>query len=198
MASLTNTPGSAPALPLNLIAQAIRKLSRHDLEDLTERLIDRLDEIDGDPDLEPEQDRCEASGDGCGPLITDGEVRWGSEWDSDVGLVADYGIDQTREPLGGGASDASRAAGLAIPQRPGLTAGAFPCRADAARLPHQPCALEQLFRCAMVARHLPPSLSDAGECRQREGRRLGSTRRYRSCAHSRMRAHLHGGREGAD
>lgn len=39
-------------LPLALIEQAIPKLSRHDLEGLTERLIDRLDEIDGDADLE--------------------------------------------------------------------------------------------------------------------------------------------------
>lgn len=32
--------------------QAIPMLSRHDLEALTERLIDRLDEVDGDADLE--------------------------------------------------------------------------------------------------------------------------------------------------
>lgn len=44
--------GRASALPLSLIEQAIPKLSRHDLEGLTERLIDRLDEIDGDPDEE--------------------------------------------------------------------------------------------------------------------------------------------------
>lgn len=44
--------GRAQALPLSLIAQAIPKLSRHDLEALTERLIDRLDEVDGDPDRE--------------------------------------------------------------------------------------------------------------------------------------------------
>lgn len=51
MATLHNH-GKASAFPLHLISQAIPKLSRRDLEALTERLIDRLDEIDGDPDLE--------------------------------------------------------------------------------------------------------------------------------------------------
>jgi hypothetical protein len=44
--------GRAPALPLALIAQANPKLTRHDLEALTERLTDRLDELDPDTDLE--------------------------------------------------------------------------------------------------------------------------------------------------
>lgn len=44
MASQPNF-GRASALPLSLIAQAVPKLSRRDLEALTERLIDRLDEI---------------------------------------------------------------------------------------------------------------------------------------------------------
>lgn len=48
--------GRASALPLALLSQAIPHLSRHDLEDLTERLIDRLDQIDGDPDYENASD----------------------------------------------------------------------------------------------------------------------------------------------
>ena len=44
--------GEAARLPLTLIAQAIPKLRRDDLEALAERLIDRLDQVDGDPDLE--------------------------------------------------------------------------------------------------------------------------------------------------
>lgn len=44
--------GRASALPLSLLAQAIPRLTRHDLEALAERLIDRLDEIDGHPDDE--------------------------------------------------------------------------------------------------------------------------------------------------
>jgi hypothetical protein len=44
--------GEASPLPLNLIAQALPKLSRHELASLAERLVDRLDELDPDPDLE--------------------------------------------------------------------------------------------------------------------------------------------------
>ncbi len=51
MATRMNTGGPS-GLPLALISQAIPKLSRRDLVGLTERLIDRLDEIDGDPDIE--------------------------------------------------------------------------------------------------------------------------------------------------
>ena len=45
------------ALPIALIGQAIRKLSRHELEAVTERLIERLDELDGDSDLEDSHDQ---------------------------------------------------------------------------------------------------------------------------------------------
>lgn len=43
-------------MPLQLVAQAIPGLSRRDLAALAERLIDRLDELDGDSDLEGQQD----------------------------------------------------------------------------------------------------------------------------------------------
>ena len=49
--------GGATALPLALIGQAIPMLSRHELESLTERLIDRLDELQGDVDLEDNGDQ---------------------------------------------------------------------------------------------------------------------------------------------
>lgn len=39
-------------LPLSLLSQAIHRLSRHELEDLAQSLIDHLDAVDGDPDLE--------------------------------------------------------------------------------------------------------------------------------------------------
>ena len=45
-------PGRASALPLSLLAQAIPMLTRFELANLTERLIDRLDLIDGDTDAE--------------------------------------------------------------------------------------------------------------------------------------------------
>lgn len=47
-----HTAGRASALPLALIAQAVPKLTRHELAALTERLIERLDEVEGDADLE--------------------------------------------------------------------------------------------------------------------------------------------------
>jgi len=67
----TNPYGGASALPLTLLAQAIPMLSRHDLECVAERLIDRLDLIKPDPDIENEDpledddmDCCEARDDG--------------------------------------------------------------------------------------------------------------------------------------
>ena len=40
------------ALPIALIGHAIRKLTRHELEAVTERLIERLDELSGCEDME--------------------------------------------------------------------------------------------------------------------------------------------------
>jgi len=45
------------ALPLNLIAQAIPMLTRSELAALADRLIDVLDEQDGDCDLEDSHDQ---------------------------------------------------------------------------------------------------------------------------------------------
>lgn len=86
------------ALPLNLIGQAVPMLTRHELAALTERLIERLDEIDGDCDLEPEEDRCEAGDDGCGPFLRHGRLLWGYECDNDE-LHPKYDIDQTKGPI---------------------------------------------------------------------------------------------------
>ena len=54
------TSGGPSGLPLGLIAQAARKLTRHELEALTERLIEELDRQDGDPDSE---DACDLEDD---------------------------------------------------------------------------------------------------------------------------------------
>ena len=57
---------------------AIPSLPRPILARLTARLIDRLDEIDGDPDLEdddPGED--EARDDGCGSINLRGRIVWG-------------------------------------------------------------------------------------------------------------------------
>ena len=55
-------------LPLDLIAQSLPRLSRHDLEALTERLIDALDFRDGDPDTEDDDPsgQCDEDGVNCG------------------------------------------------------------------------------------------------------------------------------------
>lgn len=69
------------ALPLDLIAQAIPMLSRHELAALADRLIDAIDSTDGDTDMEPEIDCCGAADDGAGPVIVHGHLRWGSDYD---------------------------------------------------------------------------------------------------------------------
>ena len=48
-------------LPLDLMAQAIPMLSRHDLAALADRLIDAIDTCDGDDDLEAEDELLETS-----------------------------------------------------------------------------------------------------------------------------------------
>jgi hypothetical protein len=53
--------GSASALPLNLLAQVIPMLTRNELARLTERLINRLDLIDGDPDSEDDGDEMDGT-----------------------------------------------------------------------------------------------------------------------------------------
>ena len=78
MATRPSNGGGAAALPLDLIAQALPKLSRHELEAVTERLIDWLNTLDPDPELEPEEDRCVAGDDGCAPVILHGRTYWGA------------------------------------------------------------------------------------------------------------------------
>ena len=56
--------GKAPALPLSLISEALPRLSREALEGLVESLIDRLDEIDGDADLEEDDPSGQCDEDG--------------------------------------------------------------------------------------------------------------------------------------
>lgn len=79
MSLLTITTGGLRPLPLSLLSQALHMLSRGELEDVVERLIDELDRRDGDCDLEPEEDSCEAGDDGCGPFARHGRIHWGSE-----------------------------------------------------------------------------------------------------------------------
>lgn len=59
----------------------IPSLPRAELSRLTERLIDRMDELDRDPELEAEEDVCSAADDGCGPVFIRGKLVWGAEHD---------------------------------------------------------------------------------------------------------------------
>lgn len=61
MASRAIETGRASAFPLNLIAQALPRLTRHELEAVTERLIEYLDTLDPDPDVEPNGDELDGS-----------------------------------------------------------------------------------------------------------------------------------------
>lgn len=55
--------GGATALPpLALLSQALPRLTRHELESVVELLIDRLDTVDGDPDMEHAGDELDGNG----------------------------------------------------------------------------------------------------------------------------------------
>jgi len=79
MALLTITTAGLRPLPLGLLSQSIPLLSRGELEDVIERLIDELDHRDGDHDLEPEEDACLAGDDGCAPVYRNGRLYWGGD-----------------------------------------------------------------------------------------------------------------------
>lgn len=53
--------GGAQPLPIALIGQAVPKLTRNELEALTERLLIALDQIEGDSDLEPNGDELDGN-----------------------------------------------------------------------------------------------------------------------------------------
>lgn len=61
--------GLASSLPLDLALEIIPSLPRPVLERMVARMIDRLDELDGDPDIEPNGDEQDHSGgeDDCDP-----------------------------------------------------------------------------------------------------------------------------------
>ena len=64
-------PAARPRLPLDLALDIIPSLPRPLLARLAARIIERLDEIDGDPDLEPNGDEFDHSGgeDDCDPTL---------------------------------------------------------------------------------------------------------------------------------
>ena len=76
---------AAPRAPANDdrngLIRALVSFGRADLELVATLAIDHLDMLDGDPDLEPEVDCCQAGDDGCGAIVRHGLVYHGSEWD---------------------------------------------------------------------------------------------------------------------
>jgi hypothetical protein len=54
------------ATPLDVLLASVPSLPRAILSRLTARMIDRMDELDGDTDLEPDEDCCAAGDDNPG------------------------------------------------------------------------------------------------------------------------------------
>lgn len=116
-----------PALLDGKLARAIDRLSRKEIEHLTQALIDRLDMMDGDPDLEDNGDREGSDGD-CG------DIAW-FEWDQReaLGQLSEHELpvathayqwhamtedDEDDDPAGGNTEDEGEAleyAGLPLP-----------------------------------------------------------------------------------
>lgn len=68
-----------PVPTLAALLTVIPSLSRPELGRLVQRMIDRMDDMDGDPDLEDgDVDNCLAGDDGCGAVVIDGRTYWGS------------------------------------------------------------------------------------------------------------------------
>lgn len=61
MAVFVLNSGGHSALPINLLGQAKRWLTRSQQEDLIERLIEHIDWLDPDPDLEPGGDELDGN-----------------------------------------------------------------------------------------------------------------------------------------
>lgn len=78
-----NVAGQASNANRDGLLRALVSFGRGDLELVAALAIDRLDQLDGDPDLEPEFDRCEAGDDGCGPSMVNGIRHWGSVWEDE-------------------------------------------------------------------------------------------------------------------
>ncbi|KQN19451.1 hypothetical protein ASE86_13350 [Sphingomonas sp. Leaf33] len=56
MSTLFISTGGARALPVDLLLSAIPSLPRPALDRLVDRAIEHMDDDDGDPDIEPEED----------------------------------------------------------------------------------------------------------------------------------------------
>lgn len=106
MATL-HTMGRPSGLPLSLLSQAIHRLSRAELEDLAQSLIDHMDAIDGDPDLEDDDPAGQCDEDGANTYASVSILHPralsvpGCTIAEDAGDAPEYGINQTANPLDG-------------------------------------------------------------------------------------------------
>jgi hypothetical protein len=82
---------ASPALPLDVILSAIPSFPRPVLARLTARLIDHMDQLDGDPDLEPNGDELDGS------LVEDEAGIFLSDYRGPGCIISDpggtYGLD---------------------------------------------------------------------------------------------------------
>lgn len=91
------------AAPLDVLLASVPSLPRAILARLTARMIERLDELDGDTDLEPETDCCSAGDDriygGLSPgrLVECGAPHPGSDDDAEPIHASAFDWDQTRD-----------------------------------------------------------------------------------------------------
>lgn len=73
-------PGRAAVMPVDAVLATIPKLPRAAIDRLVARMIERLDETDGNLDAEPDdEDQCGAGDDGCAPVVLNGRTLWGSD-----------------------------------------------------------------------------------------------------------------------
>lgn len=104
MGIMHNT-GRPSGLPYSLLSQAIHRLTRAELEDLAQSLIDHMDDMDPDADLEDDDPAGQSDEDGIntgnGLYCLHGRAQTGpgcaiSDEDFNEGLIVPrYGIDQT-------------------------------------------------------------------------------------------------------
>ncbi|WP_411341381.1 hypothetical protein V6U71_05945 [Sphingopyxis sp. J-6] len=100
----------ASRLPADIALALIPSLPRQHLERLVQQLIDRMDEADGDPDLEEADEDESGSEDDCSRTVHDGpgcpiaDCDMGiddgpHDGEADLAPAFDYGEDQTVIPL---------------------------------------------------------------------------------------------------
>lgn len=101
---MTSRASTYDATPLDVLLASVPSLPRAILSRLTARMIERLDEPDGDTDLEPEPDCCAAGDDMvCGGLSPGriqeyGAPHPGSDDDAEPKHASAFDRDQTHRP----------------------------------------------------------------------------------------------------